>query len=193
MRLPNDAGGIAVFIHPIDELTHLQLLEDASAEPLFICVDRNRTELSEWLHWPGSIRSAEDLLPFIAAARRQWLEGRGFTAAIVHQSCLCGIVGHNEYNRRNRHISLGYWLDRDHQGKGLMTKACSALIDYAFGRMKLRRVEIRTAAQNFRSRAVPERLGFTEEGIVREAAVVNGRCVDHVIYGLLNREWITTS
>lgn len=64
-----------------------------------------------------------------------------------------------------------------------------AVVDYAFGRLGLHRVEIRCAADNHRSRAIPERLGFTQEGVLRESGYLNGRFVDMVVYGVLASEW----
>jgi ribosomal-protein-serine acetyltransferase len=66
-----------------------------------------------------------------------------------------------------------------------MTRAVKALIDHAFGELGLHRVEIRAAAENRRSRAIPERLGFEQEGILREAERVGERYQDLVVYGLL--------
>lgn len=70
-----------------------------------------------------------------------------------------------------------------------MTKACKACIDYAFNELKLHRLEIRCAVENERSRAIPERLGFTNEGTIREAEWLYDHFVDHVVYGMLEREW----
>jgi len=71
-----------------------------------------------------------------------------------------------------------------------MTRSCRALVDYALCELKLNRVEIRCAEKNHRSRAVPERLGFVQEGIIREAEWLYDHFVDHVVYGVLTREWV---
>jgi len=67
-----------------------------------------------------------------------------------------------------------------------MTRAVSALIDHAFGEWELHRVEVQAAVDNRKSRAIPERLGFEEEGVRREAERVGDRYLDLVVYGLLN-------
>jgi ribosomal-protein-serine acetyltransferase len=71
-----------------------------------------------------------------------------------------------------------------------VTRACRALIAHAFGELGVHRVTIRVAPDNVRSRAIPERLGFTKEATLREAGRTDGRgYVDLVVYGLLDREW----
>jgi ribosomal-protein-serine acetyltransferase len=63
------------------------------------------------------------------------------------------------------------------------------LLDHAFGTLGLLRIGLRTTIDNTRSRSVAERLGFTQEGILREAAAFPDERRDLVVYGLLAREW----
>jgi len=70
-----------------------------------------------------------------------------------------------------------------------MTKACESFIDYAFNDFKLNRVEIRCAENNFKSRAIPQRLGFTKEGLIRDSEWLYDHYVDHIVYGMLAIEW----
>jgi ribosomal-protein-serine acetyltransferase len=86
-------------------------------------------------------------------------------------------------------VSIGYWLAAPWQGKGIMTTACAALIDHAFKELKLHRVEIRCATGNARSRAIPERLGFVKEGVIRQGEWVNDRFLDLAVYGMLATDW----
>ncbi|GAA3380900.1 GNAT family protein [Streptomyces sannanensis] len=86
---------------------------------------------------------------------------------------------------------IGYWIDAAFEGRGLVTRAVTAVLDQAFGHIGLDRVELRTGTDNVRSRSVARRLGFTEEGLLREAvAFPNGPRDDDVVYGLLAREWL---
>ena len=70
-----------------------------------------------------------------------------------------------------------------------MTRSCKALVNFVFDEIGLNRVEIRAAVHNWKSRAIPERLGFTQEGIIRDAEWLYDHYVDHVVYGMLKREW----
>ncbi len=89
----------------------------------------------------------------------------------------------------DRKASLGYWLGESFQGKGLVTKSGRALIDHAFGTLKLHRLEIQCAVDNWPSRKVADRLGFTQEGILRQSWWTQEQFVDMVLYGFLVTDW----
>src|SRR5690625_199905 len=96
---------------------------------------------------------------------------------------------------RTAHVKIayiGYWLDIEHQGKGIMTRAVRALTDYAFEEFDLNRVDIRAAVGNVKSRAIPERLGYKKEGVLRQSEWLYDHFVDHAVYSMLKSEWNTS-
>ena len=93
----------------------------------------------------------------------------------------------------NGRAELGFALARDQWGNGLMREAVTALIDFAFRKLELRRLEADADPRNARSVALLEKLGFVREGFLRERWHVNGEIQDAAFYGLLAREWITPS
>jgi ribosomal-protein-serine acetyltransferase len=168
----------------------LRLLEESDADDLYALIDANRTHLEPWLPWVSDEHSPADVLPFIRVTRRQLADNDGFQTAIIDPGgAIAGVVGFHSVDWPNRKTSIGYWLAREHQGRGTMTHAVSALIDFAFGTWKLNRVTIQAAVENARSRAVPERLGFVTEGTLRASERVGGRALDHVVYGMLASDW----
>lgn len=70
-----------------------------------------------------------------------------------------------------------------------MTRAVKALTHYAFHELNLNRVDIRAAVENKKSRSIPERLGFVNEGRLRQAEWLYDRYVDCIIYGMLAEDW----
>jgi ribosomal-protein-serine acetyltransferase len=70
-----------------------------------------------------------------------------------------------------------------------MTEAVRAHVDHAFATWELNRILIQAAVDNGRSRAIPERLGFREEGVLREVERVGGRMLDGVVYAMLAGDW----
>ncbi len=168
----------------------LRLLEESDAEELYDVIVVNRPYLSRWMPW-APVQTLETTLAFIRASRRQLAENQGFQVAIVDQDAIVGTIGFHRIDWLNRSTSVGYWLAESAQGAGTMTAAVRALVEHAFGRWRLNRVELRAGVENIRSRAIAERLGFVEEGILREAEMVGDRYVNHVVYALLARDWPT--
>ena len=167
----------------------LRELTDDDAEELFALIDGNRTHLAQWMPFVGSTRGVVDSLAFVRAARRQREENRGMQTALVADERIIGVAGFHAIDWNRRSTSIGYWLAADAQGAGTMTVAVAALLDHAFEHWKLARVEIRAGVLNARSRAIPERLGFKEEGVLPAAERIGTRVIDHAIYAITAREW----
>jgi ribosomal-protein-serine acetyltransferase len=177
------------FRYIIDQETELRLLEEEHTEELYALTEENREYLREWLAWVDNIESVSDTRRYIQSAVHQFNDDRGFQAGIWFQGNLAGIIGYQNMDWLNRSAAVGYWVGAGFQGNGLATNACGALVDWAFREWRLNRVEIRCAVENHRSRAIPERLGFTEEGMAYQAEWLYDGFVDLVIYGILARDW----
>ncbi len=169
----------------ITEQIELRLLELSHVEELFRLIEANRKHLREWLPWVDANTSAAATAAFVSSSIRKADENQGFDAGIWFENHLCGIVAHHRIDWADRSTSLGYWLDASHAGKGIMTQACAAVIDHAIETFDLHRVVIRCATENHRSRAIPERLGFTLEGIERQSQWLYDHFVDLAVYALL--------
>ncbi|WP_249435691.1 GNAT family protein [Paenibacillus sp. Marseille-Q4541] len=110
-------------------------------------------------------------------------------APIWHKGQIAGSIGFLRIDWDARRTEIGYWLGSDFEGKGLMSKACNALVVHAFNDLNLRKIEIGVATYNMKSRAIPERIGFTQEGTIRNYELLHNQFLDRVIYGLLKEEW----
>lgn len=172
----------------LDERRWLRLLEDGDAEELYAVVDANRAYLARWMPWAKG-DTLEGVGDFIRMSRRQLAANEGFSLGIINDGDIVGTIGFDRLDWKNRSCSVGYWIAEHAQGRGTVTLAVTALLDHAFGTWDLNRVEIRAGVKNTRSRAVPERLGFTQEGVLRQAERVGDRFVDHVVYAMLAAEW----
>ena len=167
----------------------LRLLEERHAKILFAAVEREREHLRPWLAWVDSTHSEEDTLSFIRSVLEQFADNRGFAAGIWDGTRLAGTIGVHRIDWLNRRVEIGYWLGREYEGRGIMTDACRAVITHLFREMELHRVEIRCAVENIRSAAIPRRLGFKHEGVLRQAQFSGGRWHDLHVFGMLREEW----
>lgn len=175
--------------HNVTEDIQLTRLELSHAEDLFKLTDRNRSALREWLPWLDGTTSVENTNEFIRSTLTPSPDNTGMNLAIMYKGKIAGTIGIHNIDIVNRKTSIGYWLGEEYQGHGIMTICCKALIDYLFNELSLNRVEIRAAEWNGKSRAIPERLGFIQEGIVRQSEWLYDHYVDHVVYGMLQEDW----
>jgi ribosomal-protein-alanine N-acetyltransferase len=98
----------------------------------------------------------------------------------------CGLFA---WNRNWRKCSIGYELTRAAQGHGYMHEALQAAISWGFREMTLNRIEAQVHPNNDRSIAVLRRLGFTEEGRLRQAAFWSNEYQDMLQFSVLKAEW----
>ena len=167
----------------------LTLIDKGDAEELFALVDDSRMYLRDWLPWVDAHASVEDTHTFIASSQKQYADGNGFQCCIRHQDKIVGVIGFHRIDWFHKHAEIGYWLAEHAQGRGIMTRCCRALVDFAFKDYKLHRIEIIAAVANKKSRAIPERLGFTYEGTLRGKEWLNDHFVDGAVYSMLDDEW----
>jgi ribosomal-protein-serine acetyltransferase len=172
----------------IDERLALRPLEAGDAEALYALIAADREALSRWMPWAAG-QTLEGTREFIAEAQSQEARGDGFQAAVMLTGEVSGVAGFHNIDRVNRATAIGYWLASGAQGRGVATAATRALLDHAFGVWDLHRVTIQAAVGNRRSRAIPERLGFVEEGVMRDSQLVGDRWLDGVLYSMLALDW----
>jgi len=103
---------------------------------------------------------------------------------------LVGMCGFHPIDLSNDSVVIGYWIAEDRMGQGIVTSCVKFLVSYAFEKLDLNKVCIPAAEGNAKSRAIPERLNFVNEGIERAAENLYGRYVNHVRYSVLRKEWI---
>ena len=178
-----------MFYRELNQELKLAVIMPHFAEVLNSLVDRNREYLKEWLPWLDNTTEQKDAEKFIKMSVSQMAEGRGIVCVIVFQEKIVGVVSYNSIEKSTKTGDIGYWLDKDHNGKGIMTKCVEKLIEIGFSELALRKVEIKCAEGNIKSRSLPERLGLKQEGVIRNAENLYGRYVDHVVYGLMKAEW----
>ena len=173
----------------VDDDLELGLLERADADALHALVERDRERLARWLPWAAS-QTLEGTRGFIEGrALTAIAQADGFEIGVWWRGRLVGMVGIHAVRRHPRRGSIGYWLATEAEGHGLMARAVRAVLAKGFDDLGFTRLDIRADVDNARSRALPERLGFRFEGVLRRAERVGRHHVDHAVYGLLREEW----
>lgn len=89
----------------------------------------------------------------------------------------------------NRKAELSIILKKEEQSRGTGTEIVKKIIEYAFGKMNLHRLEAEVIETNSASIKLIEKFGFKKEGVLREAKFQNGKFIDIYRYGLLRSEY----
>jgi ribosomal-protein-serine acetyltransferase len=173
----------------IDENIRLEITSEKFTTQLFDVINNNRGHLSGFLPWVDAMQSEEDFRHYLQNCEQLYQEKREVSFIILFNEKPVGRIGLHHLNLANKIGSIGYWLDKNAEGKGIITKSCVELINYGFQQLNLNRIEIKAAVRNLRSQAIPEKLGFKKEGILRQAEFVNGEFIDLNIYAILKNEW----
>lgn len=173
----------------IDDQLRLELTAEQHAESLFNAVDANRSHLAAFLPWVHNMNSVNDFTNYVKNCDRQYSDGSDISFVIHFKEEVVGRIGLHGINQQNKSAAIGYWLVKKAEGNGIITKCCQTIISFGFDKLNLHRIEIKAATMNTRSQAIPQRLHFTFECVLREAEFVNNQFLDITLYSMLKHEW----
>ena len=173
----------------IDEHLLLRNYEIDDFQQLFDAINGSRQHLGAWLNWVGKTTRAEHSLEFIQESHRKLLDQELLALGIFYDGVIIGGVGMHDWSHDTRRAQIGYWISKEYEGRGIITRSLRAFITYLFGQIGLNKIEIHYVTANKRSAKVAERLGFRVEGVIRQSTIRNGMPDDLVVTGLLKSEW----
>lgn len=174
----------------IDESICLKSPDLKYTKDLFEIVNQQSHYLGEWLEWVPRINEFKHAQDFIYQSIRLSSGGQQLVTFIFWNQHLIGAVSLVRINRWHQNAELGYWIHKDWQGQGIVTRSCAGLINYVFDNLELNRLYIYSAALNKPGIAIPQKLGFKNEGVLRQAVRVRQKFVDVLVFGLLKEEWL---
>jgi len=138
----------------------LRRWRETDATTLHQVVQESLEHLRPWMAWVADGYSPAAAAEFVAATADDWANGAAYNYAIYVQGRLAGAASLMARIGPGG-LEIGYWLHPAYLGRGVATRAAGLLAEEAF-RAGMKRVEIVTDVANFRSAAVPRRLGFRE-------------------------------
>jgi ribosomal-protein-alanine N-acetyltransferase len=125
--------------------------------------------------------------------RREWKRGQAFVFLVTLRSEDRRVVGRVTLGGVLRgafqNAYLGYWIDKDEQGRGLMTDAVRAATAFAFSAAGLHRVQAAVMPRNGASLRVLEKIGYRREGMAERYLCIAGRWEDHALFAVTAEEW----
>lgn len=158
----------------IDTSLSLRRLEMSDSADIFTTIDSQREYLGRWLPFVAFTKELADTDRFVESVVNAPKNQSEYIFTMRLSGRFVGIVGFKGTDLMNKKTEIGYWLSKDYQKQGIVTKSVSRLCDFAFNDLGLNRVQIKCAITNFPSKRVPQRLGFRHEGIERDGELLTG-------------------
>jgi ribosomal-protein-alanine N-acetyltransferase len=157
---------------------------------------QNAAHLQPWSVAPVAGEDATSLTSVSRALlrhRREWKHGQAYALLISPRDNERSVIGRIALGGVLRgafqNAYLGYWIDAEHQGRGLITEAVQAATAFALSSAGLHRVQAAVMPPNVASQRVLEKSGFRREGLAVRYLCIAGEWEDHVIYALTSEEW----
>ena len=167
----------------------MRTLVSSDAKEVFTVIDENRQYLREYLPWVDNTQSYKDTEKVIGEWQTDLENKYDYVFGIYLENKYIGNIGLHDINPHNNRGMIGYWLAEKYQGNGIITACVKSLTNFGIYELDLNRIYILCAVGNKKSRAVPERLGYIQEGIMQEAECLYGVYHDLVIYGVVRKNW----
>ncbi|EJH4501754.1 50S ribosomal protein L7/L12-serine acetyltransferase [Cronobacter sakazakii] len=166
----------------VNEHLALHAVHERFAEPLFSLVQRNKAWLQKAMNWPQYVNKIEDTRQTIQSNAMLHQRGYAKMFMILLDGEMVGVLSFNQIEPTNKTAYIGYWLDEQHQGQGIISGALQTIMAHYAQRGEVRRFVIKCIVTNAASNRVAQRNGFTLEGRLKEAEYLNGEFHDQHIY-----------
>lgn len=176
-----------MFQQELENRIRIRVLEQSDIDAYHNLIMEAKDELKQWLTVSEKVATKEQTAENIAYQMK--VNNPVPTLFMIEfENQLVGQISFHTIDHTNQSGEIGYWLLRAYQGHGIMTKALNFLITYGFMTLKLHRLEMKIAKGNTKSHLLAKRLGFRQEGVLKEAKYLNGQFIDYIVYGLLEQD-----
>ncbi len=110
-----------------------------------------------------------------------------FAIELIKTAQIIGVCGYNEIDWKNRNTELGMWIDKTHWNQGYGAEALKMLVDFAFDELNLHRVQLSYYTLNARGRRCYDKVGFQEEGVLKDFLYRHGKYHDKIIMSVIKK------
>ncbi len=175
------------------EKIYLRLLEESDAEAMLKLHVKNREFFKDYSpKKDDDFYTLDNHLTAIKTSIEKTKQGLRYSFGIflIENDMLIGNITLAEILRwAMQSCFVGYYLDKEHNGKGYMSEAIKLIVEYGFKELKLHRIEAGVMPHNIGSIRVLEKAGFVKEGIARKNVEINGKWEDHQVLAIINEDY----
>lgn len=168
------AGAVAMFdLKPKKLLNVSTSIEIRKYDPnlseyVFNLIQKQRERLAQYLSWPYKIRSLDAQKEFALQAEQQWQSDKAYHFQVFSDSQFSGAISIHSLNFNERSFEFGYWVDESHEGKGVIGRSLSALMN-EMNHKGWKKAIITCRSDNYRSQRIAIRMGMALESTAERA------------------------
>ncbi|WP_075343756.1 GNAT family N-acetyltransferase [Tenacibaculum agarivorans] len=167
----------------------LKQIELSDSKDIFNAIDSQREYLGKWLPFVAVTKEISDTDKFIEFIINAPEDKREYVFVIRKHNRFIGMVGFKDTDKENQKTEIAYWLSKEYQKQGIITKSVDKLCYFAFNELGINRIQIKCAVENKSSGKIPRRLDFKLEGVERQGELLTGNVfTDIEIYSKLKSE-----
>lgn len=173
----------------VDTEIELKQLEQSDADDIFRTIDSQREYLGKWLPFVAFTNEVSDTQKFVDSVVHAANDKFEWIFTIRKSDEFVGLIGFRDTDNQNKKTEIGYWLSENFQKQGIVSRSVDKLCEFAFNKLGINRIQIKCAVGNTSSKNIPERLGFSFEGIERQGELFSdGSFADLEIYSKLKSD-----
>ncbi len=173
------------YIVKVDAHITLRIRTKRDALQIFTLVKQNKDHLSKFLSWVSKTKTVSDSENFIARKLKDFKSGDSCDFGVFYDNKMIGSAGYNKINNIDKIGDIGYWVSKEYEGRGIMSKVIAKVIEIGKKKYKLHRIQIRMDVKNKKSQAIPKRLGFIYESTMKDATLRDGKFHDMEMWVLI--------
>ncbi|MFE3325500.1 GNAT family N-acetyltransferase [Streptomyces sp. NPDC059176] len=178
-----------MFAIPLGEGAELRPIEPWQAEEFLDHIERAREYAGPWVPFTARATDVASARAVLQTYADKQAADTGRICAIRLDGTLVGGVLFRIFDTATESCEVGVWLEPSAAGRGLVTRACEHIIDWAVEERGMHRVEWLVSSLNQRSISVAKRLGMTRDGVLRESFPWQGIRHDMEVWSVLAPEW----
>jgi ribosomal-protein-serine acetyltransferase len=184
-----DIGQLRDELWELGDGVTMRLVRETDVDTVLEVVTQNYDHLRTFMEWAKPDYSRADAEEWVSKAANRTGDDQPLNFCLFRGDKMIGTIGFATFDMGARVTEIGYWIAGAEEGTGIMSRATEKLLELAFERLGMNRVQIRCADANTRSAAIPQRFGFVQEGRQRQHMVRDGKIYEFLIFGLLRDEW----
>jgi RimJ/RimL family protein N-acetyltransferase len=161
-------------------------LEKRHAKEFFSFVEKGRAHFENWIPFVSATTSLEIAEKKIDTYLDMVKSGEAYFWCLWKGGEIIGLILIKDIDNKARTAEIGYMIDKDYEGQGLVKRACRLMIDFIFNELKMAKIVLSCDDENERSIGIAKRFGFELEGVLKRSIMINGKIRNTMCWALFN-------